>query len=184
MLFTIPFMLVVLYGSQAFALSEADFQAFGRKYGVSPHLLQAIAIIESQNGELLGQSIIKEVVRQPQLKYLQKIARHTGRSISEFKGSPSGAMGYMQIMPSTFYLYAQDGDGDGIKDPMNRYDSLATAAYFLARRFAAEESVIAAMRSYNNSSAYCSKVAELARQLEVQSRLASREDVKLRPNSP
>ena len=61
--------LLGIYVSQAFALSEIDFQTVGQKYGVSPYLLMAIATVESQNGELLGKYLIHEVVDETQLKY-------------------------------------------------------------------------------------------------------------------
>jgi len=159
---------------EAFALSESDFQTFGKRYGISPYLLQAVSVVESQKGELMGKYEIRKVVDSTQLKFLKKIARHTGRSLSEFKGSYAGAMGYMQIMPATFYGYAQDGDGDGVKDPLNHYDSLATAAYYLARNIAKKSSTRAALRRYNNSASYCNKVLKLYRQLELESTVASR----------
>lgn len=161
--------------SGAFALSESDFQTFGNKYGVSPHLLRAVSIIESQKGDLMGKFEVRKVVDETQLKYLKKIAQHTKRSLSEFKGSYAGAMGYMQIMPATFYEYAQDGDGDGVRDPLNPYDSLATAAYYLARHIAKKSNMRAALRRYNNSAAYCDSVLALYRQLELESQLAASE---------
>jgi membrane-bound lytic murein transglycosylase B len=82
-------------------------------------------------------------------------------------------MGYMQIMPSTFYTYAQDGDGDGIKDPLNPYDSLATAAYYLARTIAVKKSLRTAIKNYNNSSIYCERILNLSRKLELESKLAA-----------
>lgn len=130
--------------------------------------------MESQAGELTGTYEVQKVVDSTQLKFLQKIARHTRRSISDFKGSRLGAMGYMQIVPSTFYTYAQDGDGDGMKDPLNPYDSLATAAYFLARTIAVKSNLRTALRSYNNSSVYCTKVLKLSNELELESKLAAR----------
>jgi membrane-bound lytic murein transglycosylase B len=161
--------------SEVSALSESDFQMFGNKYGISPHLLQAVSAVESQKGEVMGKFEIRKVVDKTQLKYLKKIARHTGRSLSEFKGSYAGAMGYMQIMPATFYEYAQDGDGDGVRDPLNPYDSLATAAYYLARNIAKKGNIRAALRRYNNSAAYCESVVALYRQLELESQVAASE---------
>ncbi len=160
--------------SQGLALSEADLQTIGSKYGVSPSLLKAISILESQKGKLLGNYEVRKVISRTQLKFLKKIARHTGRSISEFKGSHAGAMGYMQIIPSTFYMYAQDGDGDDVKDPLNPYDSLATAAYFLALKTAEKSNMQAVLKSYNNSSVYCVKVLKLFRKLGLEKKLASR----------
>lgn len=161
---------------EGMALSETDFQTIGSKYGVSPYLLLAISIIESQRGELTGNHEVQKVVDSTQLKFLRKIARHTGRDISKFIGSRAGAMGYMQIVPSTFYIYAQDGDGDGIKDPLNRYDSLATAAYFLARTIALKSNLRTALRSYNNSSVYCRKVLKLSEKLEFESTFAAKQE--------
>lgn len=162
--------------TEGMALSETDFQTIGSKYGVSPYLLLAISIVESQCGELTGTYEVQKVVDSTQLKFLRKIARHTKRDLSIFKGSRAGAMGYMQIVPSTFYTYAQDGDGDGMKDPLNPYDSLATAAYFLARTIAVKSNLRTALRSYNNSSVYCTKVLKLSDKLEFESKLAARQE--------
>lgn len=162
---------LTLYASQAFALSEFDFYSIGSKYGVSPYLLQAISIIESQGGKLPGNHEVSKVVNNTQLKFLEKIARYTNRPISDFKGSHKGAMGYMQIIPSTFYAYAQDGDEDGIKDPLNSYDSLATAAYILASKIAQKPNIKAAIRSYNNNSVYTKKVFTLYRELKLENKI-------------
>lgn len=157
------------------ALTEADFQRIGSKYGVSPYLLLAISRVESQHGEVLGKHDVSKVVDSKQLRYLKKIARQTGRDVSEFKGSKAGALGYMQIMPSTFYTYAQDGNGDGKKDPLNPHDSLATAAHYLARTIAVKKNIRTALRSYNNSSAYVEKVSKLSAKLELEITFAARQ---------
>ncbi len=157
----------------AVALSEEDFQQIGTRYGVAPYLLQAIATVESRNGLLLGTYRVRDVVSKKQLKFLKKIARNTERAVSDFKGSRSGAMGYMQIIPSTFYMYAQDGDEDGIRDPLNHHDSLATAAHFLARTMAIKGTLRATLKKYNNSNVYCDKVIALYKNMESESRVAS-----------
>lgn len=166
------FIIVAQYPLSSFALSEVDYQSFGTKYGVSPQLLRAIAITESREGKLLGIHLVKDVASGVQLKYLKKIAEYTDRALSEFIGSRAGAMGYMQIIPSTFHYYAQDGDGDGIKDPLNDYDSLATAAYFLAVRIAKREELYRAIRDYNNSTTYCRHVLSLYIKLEAETKFA------------
>ncbi len=170
---------VVCGTSQAFAedetLTESDFQRVGGKYGVSSYLLLAIGEVESQHGTLIGKKAVKDVVNSKQLRYLEKIARHTKRDISEFTGSTAGAMGYMQIVPSTFYTYGQDGNRDGIKDPLNPHDSLATAAYFLARTIAVKGSLRTAVKSYNNSSAYCNAVLALSKKMEMESTFAAKQ---------
>src|SRR5271168_1692462 len=41
------------------------------------------------------------------------------------------AIGPMQFLPSTWAHYASDGDGDGVADPQNLYDSTLAAARYL-----------------------------------------------------
>ncbi len=152
---------LVFAESEGLAFSPSDFETIGRRYGVSPHLLWAISILESQGGEVLGEYEVRQVVDTIQLHFLKKIARQTGRSLSDFKGSARGAMGYMQIIPETWWRFKQDGNDDGVKDPLNAYDSVATAAYYLAREIAKKDAVTAAILSYNNSSVYCENVLTL-----------------------
>lgn len=125
-------------------------------------VFMAIACKESKNGEFTGKYLVKDVVNSTQKKYLRKIAKVTGRNLSEFKGSYAGAMGYMQIIPSTFWLYAQDGNNDGIKDPLCNEDSVATGAYMYAYHLAKHGTHKKALRRYNNSSTYVISVLQLA----------------------
>ncbi len=160
---------------EAFAQTDAELYAVASKYGISPHLLRAVSIVETREGKYTGTYRVSEVVNAVQLKYLAKIARHTQRPISDFKGSYAGAMGYMQILPSTFFLYGQDGDGDKIKDPLNRHDSLATAAYFLARKFARTNSLKATLMGYNRSTYYGKQVIAEYKRLQAEETIASSE---------
>jgi membrane-bound lytic murein transglycosylase B len=51
-----------------------------------------------------------------------------------FKGSWAGAYGNMQFMPTTFMLYAVDGDDDGMVDVANSLpDAFASAAHYLTK---------------------------------------------------
>jgi len=50
-----------------------------------------------------------------------------------FKGSWAGAFGNMQFMPTTFMLYAVDGDADGVIDVTSSLpDAFASAAHYLS----------------------------------------------------
>ena len=153
------------------ALSKSDFQVIGEKYGVPFNLLRAISIVVSLNGRKLGDYEVRKIVDDEQLKFLDKIAQDTGRPISEFKGSSVGAMGYIQFMPATFYSYAQDGNGDGIKDPLDPYDSVATAAYFLAQKIAKQNGIEAALASYTDSLIDYEKILSLYQRLESEEEL-------------
>ena len=147
---------------------EIDFEKLeqiSKKYTQSQHLqkvLLAIAEIESQNGTILGQHIVEQVVSDVQKKYLKKIASRLHTDPENFKGSYAGAMGLMQIIPSTFWVYGQDGDGDGVKDPMNPYDSFATAAYYLEWHSEKKGSIKKGIFAYNRSHVYVKKVLEIA----------------------
>lgn len=105
-----------------------------QRYQLEGDLLYYMACQETQNGKILGTHVVSSVVGTVQRKYLRKIARQLGEEdIQSFTGSSAGAIGHLQIIPSTFWVYAQDGDGDGKKDPRNPYDSIATAGYVIAR---------------------------------------------------
>jgi membrane-bound lytic murein transglycosylase B len=71
------------------------------------------------------------------------------------------AMGPMQFLPGTWARYASDGDGDGIADPQNLFDStLAAARYLCSGGLNLRDSagVMAAILRYNNSVPYAQNV--------------------------
>ncbi|WP_261861110.1 lytic transglycosylase domain-containing protein [Mycobacterium montefiorense] len=71
------------------------------------------------------------------------------------------AMGPMQFLPGTWARYAADGDGDGIADPQNLFDSTLTAARYLCSgglNLRDPAQVMAAILRYNNSAAYAQNV--------------------------
>jgi murein DD-endopeptidase MepM/ murein hydrolase activator NlpD len=51
--------------------------------------------------------------------------------------SPAGAQGLAQFMPATWAGHGVDGDGDGVRDPFNPADAIATQASFLCQLLAA-----------------------------------------------
>jgi hypothetical protein len=70
-------------------------------------------------------------------------------------------MGPMQFLPGTWTRYAVDGDGDGIADPQNLFDSTLTAARYLCSgslNLRDPAQVMAAILRYNNSTAYAQNV--------------------------
>src|SRR6202012_3274549 len=71
------------------------------------------------------------------------------------------AMGPMQFLPGTWARSASDGDGDGVADPQNLFDSaLAAARYLCSGGFNLRDpsQVMAAILRYNNSPAYAQNV--------------------------
>lgn len=71
------------------------------------------------------------------------------------------AMGPMQFLPGTWARYASDGDGDGVADPQNLFDSTLAAARYLCSGgldLHDPSQVMASILRYNNSSAYAQNV--------------------------
>jgi len=71
------------------------------------------------------------------------------------------AMGPMQFLPGTWARYAVDGDGDGIADPQNLFDSTLAAARYLCTgglNLRDPAQVMASILRYNNSMPYAQNV--------------------------
>ena len=71
------------------------------------------------------------------------------------------AMGPMQFLPGTWARYAADGDGDGVADPQNLYDSTLAAARYLCSgglNLRDPSQAMSAILRYNNSMAYAHNV--------------------------
>ncbi|MFE9407872.1 lytic transglycosylase domain-containing protein [Streptomyces sp. NPDC006704] len=67
------------------------------------------------------------------------------------------AVGPMQFIPSTWATWAQDGNGDGRKDPNNVFDAALAAGVYLcadARNLAVPADLKRAVLSYNHSADY------------------------------
>jgi hypothetical protein len=67
----------------------------------------------------------------------------------------------MQFLPGTWARYASDGDGDGVADPQNVYDSTLAAARYLCSgglNLRDQSQVLAAILRYNNSMPYAQNV--------------------------
>lgn len=71
------------------------------------------------------------------------------------------AMGPMQFLPGTWARYAADGDGDGVADAQNLYDSTLAAARYLCSgglNLRDQSQVVSAILRYNNSMPYATNV--------------------------
>ena len=115
------------------------------RYGVQPHYLVAFWAIESNYGRASGGFSVLDALatlaydprradffRRELLTALQII--EDGHIAPEnMSGSWAGAMGQLQFLPSVFYQYGIDGDGDGRVDIWNSLpDVFHSAANFLS----------------------------------------------------
>jgi hypothetical protein len=77
------------------------------------------------------------------------------------------AVGPMQFLPGTFEAWAVDQDGDGVANPHDIDDAVATAAnYLCGGRDGTVTDEPAALRRYNNDHGYVTEVIAYADQLE------------------
>lgn len=86
--------------------------------------------------------------------------------ILEHGGKWERAVGPMQFLPSTWLEYAQDGNGDGIRNPQNYWDAALTAGVFLCANggdLATSAGFDTAVLAYNHSSQYLALVQAWAR---------------------
>ena len=122
----------------------ALFQAIEARYGVDRQYIAAIWGMESSFGAVIGNfdgpnTLANMAVEgrrrtfaESELLTLMKIVERGDADRDELIAGWAGAMGQTQFMPSTYFAYAQDFDGDGHKDIWkNEGDALASAANYL-----------------------------------------------------
>jgi membrane-bound lytic murein transglycosylase B len=87
--------------------------------------------------------------------------RDTDRGTLDGNAQWDRAVGPMQFIPSTWTVYAADGNGDGVKSPHNVYDATLAAANYLCAGGAdlrTPRGLVAAVLRYNHSMDYVSVV--------------------------
>jgi membrane-bound lytic murein transglycosylase B len=132
---------------QALLIEHSElFQRIQNEYGVQPHYLVSFWALESNFGDFTGGfSVINALATlaydprrndmfRSELITALRIIEEGHISAEQMSGSWAGAMGQCQFMPTTFYRYAKDGDGDGRIDIWNSVpDVFASAANFLSQ---------------------------------------------------
>ncbi|MGI8983161.1 MAG: lytic transglycosylase domain-containing protein [Acidimicrobiales bacterium] len=72
------------------------------------------------------------------------------------------AVGPMQFLPGTWSRWGADGNQDGVANPHNAYDAIASAANYLCGEDGRIDDVAAAIATYNRSAAYVEDVLTTA----------------------
>ncbi|AXR05156.1 lytic murein transglycosylase [Salinimonas sediminis] len=114
------------------------------KYGIPPHYLVAFWGLETNFGSYKGtmpvlSSLATLACDQRRSDYFTgelmtalKLMQREQLSPEAMVGSWAGAMGHTQFMPTAYYRYAVDGDGDGLANLWeSEPDALTSAANFL-----------------------------------------------------
>ncbi len=133
-------------GRQAYRKHQVLLDAIGRKYGVDPCFIVALWGLETDYGLILGNFSVpdslatlayasnrKAFFRNELLKSLH-IIQEGQISLANFKGEWAGASGHPQFLPSSWYKYAVDYEGNGRKDIWSSLpDAFASIANYLAK---------------------------------------------------
>ena len=92
------------------------------------------------------------------LAAINKIESNFGENMGP---SYAGALGWMQFIPSSWFRWGMDGDGDGIADPWDPEDAVFAAARYLAAA-GAHDDLSRAIFAYNHAQWYVDDVLRLA----------------------
>jgi membrane-bound lytic murein transglycosylase B len=118
-----------------------------RAYGVDRYVVLAVWGMETNYGDSMGGHNVIEALatlaccqpRRPEFFRKELIAalqiiQHGDVAPEKMIGSWAGAMGHTQFMPTSYKVYAADGDGDGKRDIWTSVpDALASTANYLRK---------------------------------------------------
>jgi membrane-bound lytic murein transglycosylase B len=136
---------LVATGRDRFAANSALLAEIGQGYGVDPRIIAGIWGMESNFGRFSGVrptiSALATLAWDPrrgaffrgELFDALEILNRGDIDLAHMKGSWAGAMGQLQFMPSSYLDFAEDYDGDGLRDIWSTpADVFASIANYLA----------------------------------------------------
>jgi len=131
------------------------------EYQVPINLMVAVAGVESNFGRNFGKFSVfdslmtlaffknrKQAFFRYELEQYLLFCREKRSSIFSFKGSFAGAMGWVQQLPSINRKYGVDYNRDGVSNPWDKADALATIANFLQSNGWDKSKMVAIPASY------------------------------------
>lgn len=131
-------------GQKNYKKYQELLEKIGYEYGVDPCFITAFWGIESSYGNYMGDfPVVKSLATlaynprrseffRKEVLYALQILNEGHVDFKDFKGEWAGASGQPQFLPSSWYRYAVDYDGDGKKDIWRSYpDAFASIANYL-----------------------------------------------------
>ncbi len=161
--YPMPYSVATAYANLAFLLHPDYFSRIQSLYADAYPQLQEEATIARAKRRArwaLGE-----------LFYLSQIAQHLEIDPLEITGSFAGALGPAPFIPSSFWIFGQDGDGDGVADPFNLTDAMFSMGHYLKkygwRENAPTEQKRKAVWYYNRSQVYVNTIMMLYDKLQT-----------------
>jgi membrane-bound lytic murein transglycosylase B len=134
----------VMRGQKVLKEHSAVFKEIENRFGVEKEVLVAIYRVETNLGNTRGNyPVINSLLTMSvyenrrsewateELINLLMICKGNNKDPFSIKGSWAGAFGLCQFIPSSYLLYAVDGNGDGAIDLFNFNDAIASIANYL-----------------------------------------------------
>jgi membrane-bound lytic murein transglycosylase B len=131
-------------GRQVLRENAAALQEIERLFGVEKEVLVAVYRLETNFGRYTGERSVFNslltlaVIENRRSAWAEKewinlmvLSRKRALDPLSIKGSWAGAFGLVQFVPSSYLVYAVDGNGDGEIDLFNVVDALASVANYL-----------------------------------------------------
>jgi membrane-bound lytic murein transglycosylase B len=126
---------------------------------------------EALAAQVRARAQVLEEMFYPEVRATFQVAQTLGVQPLEMTGSPSGAFGAPQFLPTSYQRYGEDGNGDGRIDLFEMDDAAASTARFLEahgwRPGLTRHQQRAVIWSYNRSDAYIDAVLALAARLNT-----------------
>jgi membrane-bound lytic murein transglycosylase B len=133
-------------GVKFYADNRALIDTVSHRFGVDPFLLVSLAGVESRYGRNAKTHTVFGALHTV-IHDLPRKAKWVEREMAEYLvycwendlpplslyGSYAGAFGYGQFIPSSFRAYAMDFDNDGVRQPFEWPDVLASMANYLVK---------------------------------------------------
>jgi membrane-bound lytic murein transglycosylase B len=120
---------VVLYGLARLAMANEPGNLAAN---VEDKARQGDALDEGMAERVRARGAQLDEMFYPEVRATFTVADRIGVGPLELLGSPSGAFGYAQFLPTSYLRFGVDGDGDGKVDLFDLSDAAASAAKFLA----------------------------------------------------